>query len=111
MALHSLSARKFVYVRILTEIPAEGGLPLNHQAYVTFNGFNSFTVLRDMAGGQDARAWWKGVGDEAGGWNGDRCMRLVNNNSACEKLYYYIRRTVYSGRNSRDFELPVKCDV
>ena len=73
ISLHSFSARKLMYVRILVELPAEGGVPLTHPLYNTFNTFNSFEVLRGMVAGNNVDAVWSELGSDGGGLLGDRC--------------------------------------
>lgn len=72
MALHSFSARKFVYVRVLVELPAEGGLPLTHSAYVTFNTFNSLSALQEIVERGLGCDWWQDVEGDGDASNGDR---------------------------------------
>ncbi|CAB1109059.1 unnamed protein product [Ectocarpus sp. CCAP 1310/34] len=43
-----IRGRKLVYVRILIELPADGGVPSTHPSYVTFSTFNSFHTLRNI---------------------------------------------------------------
>lgn len=73
LTLHSFSARKFMHVRIMVELPAEGGVPLTHQSYITFNTFNSYDALYGLAIGDYGDAYWARLGDDGGGWMGDRC--------------------------------------
>lgn len=61
-----------MYVRILVELPAEGGVPLTHPLYNTFNTFNSFEVLRGMVLGKNRDVVWSQLGSDGGGMLGDR---------------------------------------
>ncbi|CAN0081759.1 unnamed protein product, partial [Ectocarpus fasciculatus] len=78
LAIHSFSGRKLVYVRILIELPAEGGVPLAHPSYVTFSTFNSFHTLRNiMLGPRGAQYYWLQLGHDGGGITGDRLTFLA----------------------------------
>ncbi|CAM9253102.1 unnamed protein product, partial [Discosporangium mesarthrocarpum] len=59
-SMHSASARKYTYCRLLIELPGGGGLPSLGQLYATFNGFNSYSALR---GGE----YGLGIANEARG--------------------------------------------
>lgn len=56
----------------MVELPAEGGVPLTHQSYITFNTFNSYDALHGLAIGDYGDAYWARLGDDGGGWMGDR---------------------------------------
>lgn len=58
-----------MYVRVLVELPAEGGMPRTDQSYITFNTFNTFEALQRMMPGL---AYWSELTDGAAGWTGDR---------------------------------------
>ncbi|CAM9303796.1 unnamed protein product, partial [Ectocarpus sp. 12 AP-2014] len=78
LAIHSFSGRQLVYVRILIELPAEGGVPLTHPSYVTFSTFNSFHTLRNiMLGPRGAQYYWLQLGHDGGGVTGDRLAFLA----------------------------------
>lgn len=72
IGLHSFSARKLMYVRVLVELPAEGGVPLTSPSYNTFNTFNSFGVLRELVVANNVDAVWSELGSDGGGLLGDR---------------------------------------
>lgn len=74
LGLHSFSARKLLYARILVELPSEGGAPLTDQSYITFNAFNSFDTLIKLIFGTHGRTYWSDLGNDGGGLMGDRCV-------------------------------------
>lgn len=61
-----------MYVSILVELPAEGGVPKTHPSYNTFSTFNSFGVLRELVVGNNVDAVWSELGSDGGGLLGDR---------------------------------------
>lgn len=77
LPLHSSSGRKFVYARILVELPAEGGMPVTHESYITFNTFNTFSTLKKTRLGMYDTEYWSGLGEDGGGIMGDRCVARV----------------------------------
>lgn len=72
LGLHSFSARKLLYVRVMLELPAEGGSPLAQTAYITFNTFNSFDALHGIITGEHRSKYWSDLGANRGGVMDDR---------------------------------------
>ena len=72
LALHSFSPKKFIYVLILVELPADGGVPVALGSYITFNTFNSFDIVERIFSGYDQQSFLSELGNDLGRSMGDR---------------------------------------
>ncbi|CAM9652718.1 unnamed protein product [Ascophyllum nodosum] len=78
LALHSFSPKKFIYVLILVELPADGGVPVALGSYITFNTFNSFDIVERIFSGYDQQSFLSELGNDLGRSMGDRLTFQVD---------------------------------